>query len=171
MESQAVAGAQVALRPYTLQLRSVRVARIKVEPTAVKGKAKAEARAQKGLPIGLGLHVGKAEAEGEFMLLMDFDTRIPVGDKLQYSVEMTVQGVFLSVETEPALRDEDLMRFKGRDATVVLWPYLRAYLSNTLSQMGFAGIPPLPLIDPRSIVKETQPQGRPGGRRRPAKDA
>ena len=127
MERQVSAQDQVAVRPYTLQLRSVRVARIRIEPTA----------------------------------------RIPVGDKFQYTVEMTVEGVFHSRATETPMSEEELMRFKGRDATVVLWPYLRSYLSDSLSRMGLSGVPPLPLIDPRALVEESHGKERKGRKTRP----
>lgn len=149
---------EVSFSPFAVQLRSARVARVKVEPSEVQGKQPTS------LPMSLSLQVGEVGDAGEFMLMMEFGTRIPLGEKYQYTVDMTVEGVFESRADVPPLSEAEQLQFKGRDAVVLLWPYLRVFLGNLLSSVGLHRVPPLPMIDPRTLL-ETRPKPRAKTRR------
>jgi len=106
-------------------------------------------------PISIGLASLPAENEDEqFRVHLALDASFPVDDEPLCKIHLTVEGIFQPIVDIRTVKPEVIERFKNNDSIVLFWPYLRETLHDLTTRMRL-GIPPLPVIDPRMLVKET----------------
>ncbi len=89
----------------------------------------------------------------EFSLWLEFETETPHGDAPECSISLSIEGRFQAIIDPETLKPEFVERFKTSDAILLLWPYLREAFHNITERM-LLGMPPLPVIDARSLLNE-----------------
>lgn len=92
------------------------------------------------------------EITEEFGLLLTFKTNLPLEDNLKCEVELSIEGIFHTQVNIDEIEPEVITQFISQDAIVLFWPYLRQYLHDLTEKMRL-GMTPLPIIDPRALLK------------------
>ena len=87
----------------------------------------------------------------EFSLWLRLNAAVPHGDAPKCSISLSIEGCFKAIVDTTTLKPEIIERFKTADAILLLWPYMRETLHNLTSRMRL-GLPPLPVIDARSLL-------------------
>ena len=93
----------------------------------------------------------ESPTSSEFSLWLNLEVELPHGDAPECSISLSIEGRFEAIVDPTTLKTEIIERFKAADAALLLWPYLRETLHNLTERMHL-GIPPLPVIDARSLL-------------------
>lgn len=103
-------------------------------------------------PLALELRAPEdTDTSKEFTILLIFSSGFPLDEGPVCKIQISIEGLFAPVVDSEKLKPEVIEKFITNDALVLFWPYLRQYLHELSTKMRL-GVPPLPVIDPRSLV-------------------
>jgi len=105
------------------------------------------------------LHGNESIDNEEFGILLTFQSDFPQDDKPVCNIQISIEGLFHSIVDKDTIKEEVLNKFRDSDAIVILWPYLRQILHDITERMKL-GIPPIPVIDPRALLKDYEPNDK-----------
>lgn len=138
-----------ALAPFPFQLLDVRLYEVVVE------RCDPEDEKTEKIPISIGLaSIDDDDDDDQFRIHLAFDASFPIDKEPVCRIHLSIEGMFRPIVDVTTIKPEVVEQFKNNDSIVLFWPYLRQMLHDLTSRMRLA-IPPLPVVDPRALVRET----------------
>lgn len=138
-----------ALAPFPFQLLDMRLYEVVVE------RCDPEDKKTEQIPISIGLaSLDDDNEDDHFQIHLAFDASFPIDDEPVCRIHLSIEGMFKPIVDMSTIKPEVIEQFKDNDSIVLFWPYLRQMLHDLTNRMRLA-IPPLPVIDPRALVRET----------------
>jgi preprotein translocase subunit SecB len=134
-----------AIAPFPFQLIDIRLYDVIVE------RCNSADETSERVPISIGL-ASFDDEDDSFRIHLAFDASFPIDKAPLCRIHLSIEGKFQPIVDISTLNPDVITKFKENDSIVLFWPYLRQMLHDLTNRMRLS-IPPLPVIDPRTLVQ------------------